>query len=40
MVHGAIYDAVNAISGGHEAYLSGLNPRLGPRWPLPLPRLP
>ena len=24
MVHGAIYDAVNAIDGGHEAYLSGL----------------
>ena len=24
MVHGAIYDAVNAIDGGHEPYLSGL----------------
>jgi hypothetical protein len=24
MVHGAIYDAVNAIEGGHEPYLSGL----------------
>ena len=24
MVHGAIYDAVNAIDGGHEAYLAGL----------------
>jgi hypothetical protein len=24
MVHGAIYDAVNAIDGGHEAYLDGL----------------
>ena len=24
MVHGAIYDAVNAIDGGHAAYLSGL----------------
>ena len=25
MVHGAIYDAVNAIDGGHEAYLGGLS---------------
>ena len=25
MVHGAIYDAVNAIDGGHEPYLSGLS---------------
>ncbi len=25
MVHGAIYDAVNAIDGGHQAYLSGLS---------------
>ena len=25
MVHGAIYDAVNAIDGGHEAYLPGLS---------------
>jgi hypothetical protein len=24
MVHGAIYDALNAIDGGHEPYLSGL----------------
>jgi hypothetical protein len=24
MVHGAIYDAVNAIAGGHEPYLAGL----------------
>ena len=24
MVHGAIYDAVNAIDGGHEPYLAGL----------------
>ena len=24
MVHGAVYDAVNAIDGGHEPYLSGL----------------
>ena len=24
MVHGAIYDAVNAIDGGHKPYLSGL----------------
>ena len=24
MVQGAVYDAVNAIDGGHEAYLSGL----------------
>jgi hypothetical protein len=24
MVHGAMYDAVNAIDGGHEAYLDGL----------------
>ena len=24
MVHGAVYDAVNAIAGGHEPYLSGL----------------
>ena len=24
MVHGAVYDAVNAIDGGHEAYLDGL----------------
>ena len=24
MVHGAIYDAVNAIDGGHEPYLSGV----------------
>src|SRR5215213_7968524 len=26
MVHGAVYDAVNAIDGGHEGYL--LTPRL------------
>jgi hypothetical protein len=25
MVHGAIYDAVNAIDGGHEPYLDGLS---------------
>ena len=25
MVHGAIYDAVNAIDGGHEPYLAGLS---------------
>jgi hypothetical protein len=25
MVHGAIYDAVNAIDGGHEPYLEGLS---------------
>lgn len=25
MVHGAIYDAVNSIEGGHEPYLSGLS---------------
>ncbi len=25
MVHGAIYDAVNAIDGGHEPYLGGLS---------------
>jgi hypothetical protein len=25
MVHGAIYDAVNAIDGGHEPYLTGLS---------------
>ena len=25
MVHGAIYDAVNAIDGGHEPYLRGLS---------------
>jgi hypothetical protein len=25
MVHGAIYDAVNAIAGGHEPYLPGLS---------------
>ena len=25
MVHGAIYDAVNAIDGGHEPYLPGLS---------------
>jgi hypothetical protein len=25
LVHGAIYDAVNAIDGGHEAYLPGLS---------------
>ena len=24
MVHGAVYDAVNAIDGGHKPYLSGL----------------
>ena len=24
MVQGAVYDAVNAIDGGHEPYLSGL----------------
>src|SRR5688572_30586953 len=24
MVHGAMYDAVNAIDGGHEPYLDGL----------------
>lgn len=24
MVHGAVYDAVNAIGGGHQAYLAGL----------------
>ena len=26
MVHGAIYDAVNAIDGGHQSYLGGLPP--------------
>ena len=29
MVHGAIYDAVNAIDGGHKPYLSGLPPAPG-----------
>ena len=29
MVHGAVYDAVNAIDGGHEGYL--LSPRIGTR---------
>ncbi len=29
MVQGAVYDAVNAIDGGHEAYLSGLDPAPG-----------
>src|SRR5215217_6842414 len=26
MVQGAVYDAVNSIDGGHEAYLAGLSP--------------
>ena len=26
MVHGAVYDAVNAIDGGHQPYLDGLPP--------------
>jgi hypothetical protein len=26
MVHGAVYDAVNAIDGGHQPYLAGLPP--------------
>ena len=40
MVHGAIYDAVNAIDGGHQPYLGGLSAPRALRWPLPSRRRP
>ncbi len=41
MVHGAIYDAVNAIDGGYQSYLPDVGPaRRRPRWTPPSPPPP